>query len=196
MQLVSYNRKLIQTDVAETRDYDKFTNFLTFFILYYTFVTMKAYVRFIPVFLMLFFFVQVGAPPTSDNEKKIETRSDPGSAGDPDQAKEKEQNKDVDKQDTADKDSKEESLENKEQTGVPSPPSTKLPVSPSPTAADNNCTGTNNTKECEEEGVKPSLKQMLTSMVTENKGMLTRTLYVLIGVTLIVVVYYVMRAIR
>ena len=68
---------------------------------------MKAYVRFIPVFLMLFLFVQVGAPPTSDNEKKIETRSDPGSAGDPDQAKEKEQNKDVDKQDTADKDSKE-----------------------------------------------------------------------------------------
>ena len=157
---------------------------------------MKAHLRYIPVFLVLFLFVQVGAPPTSDNEKKIETRSDPGSAGDPDQAKEKEQNKDVDKEDTANKDSKEESLENKEQTGVPSPSSTKLPVSPSPTAAEN-CTGTNNnTEECKEEGVKPSLKQMLTSMVTENKGMLTRTLYVLIGVTLIVVVYYVMRAIR
>ena len=54
---------------------------------------MKAYVRFIPVFLMLFLFVQVGAPPTSDNEKKVETRSDPGSAGDSDQAKEKEQNR-------------------------------------------------------------------------------------------------------
>ena len=145
---------------------------------------------------MFFLFAQVGAPPTSDNEKKIETRSDPGSAGDPQQVKEKE-HKDVDKQETSNKESQEESLENqnKEQTDASLPSPTKLPVSPSPTAAVN-CTGTNHSKECEEEGVKPSLKQMLTSMVTENKGMLTRTLYVLIGVTLIVVVYYVMRAIR
>ena len=157
---------------------------------------MKMYPKCILISLMLFMFVQVGAP-TSDKEKKIETRSDPGSAGDPQQVKEKEQ-KDVDKQETSNKESQEESLENqnKEQTDASLPSPTKLPVSPSPTTTAVNCTSTNNSKECEEEGVKPSLKQMLTSMVTENKGMLTRTLYVLIGVTLIVVVYYVMRAIR
>ena len=131
---------------------------------------------------------------TSDNEKKIQTRSDSGSAGDPNQVKESEQKDNVDQQDTSNKGSNSQSLESKDQTDVASPSSTKLPGldQPLPTAA-GNCS--DNATECGE-GVSPSLKQMLKSMVQENKGMLSRTLYVLIGVTLIVVVYYVMRAIR
>lgn len=62
---------------------------------------------------------------------------------------------------------------------------------PTPDTADLNCTG--DSANCSEVG-KPSTK--LLAMMSQNKGMLTRTAYVLIGVTLIVVVYYVIRAVR
>ncbi len=68
--------------------------------------------------------------------------------------------------------------------------STQLPIST--TTAEVNCTG--NATDCPVRG-KP-FPQSIVTMMKENKGMLTRTAYVLIGVTMIVVVYYIMRAVK
>ncbi len=56
-----------------------------------------------------------------------------------------------------------------------------------------NCT--NGTDSCETDVHRP-LGQVLSEMLHDNRGTLTRTFYVLIGVTIIVVVYFVLRAVR
>ncbi len=56
-----------------------------------------------------------------------------------------------------------------------------------------NCT--NGTDSCETDEHRP-LGQVLSEMLHDNRGTLTRTFYVLIGVTIIVVIYFVLRAVR
>ena len=158
---------------------------------------MKPNFKYVIISVLLCLLVEVRAPPSLDEGKNIDTRSNPGAVGDPKQAGENDRqsatdNKKVYTPNKSDTDKNKETLEDKKENGAATS-STTLPTSPTSTA-ERNCTNSTD-KDCEE-GVKPSLKEMLTSMVTENKDMLKRTLWVLIGVTVIVVVYYVMRAVR
>ena len=68
-------------------------------------------------------------------------------------------------------------------------------TSPKPKAniADVNCTAGNSTaSNCE----KSSIGKKLTEIISKNRGMLMRTLYVLIGVTAVVIVYFLLRTCR
>ena len=144
---------------------------------------MKLYLRYCVIYALLCLFIQVSP---LDDGKKLHTRSDAGSAG----------SKTSDTQPEGYKHHKNTLENNKGQIGAKGPVlSTQLPLSPiTNPSAESNCTNSTDI-ECEQ-GIKPSLSDIISSMVSENKGMLTRTLYVLIGVTFIVVVYYVMRAVR
>lgn len=63
-----------------------------------------------------------------------------------------------------------------------------------PSAALSNCTNSNGT-ECAEDDTNGGISSIFSNFI-QNRDMLLRTMYVLFGVTLVVIVYFIVRALR